>query len=140
MAVAQRKPKPANRRARRAAGIQRPARKPKPPSGAGLVEILRRVVRDNDPSVIECRGLLMGEAGWTFHRDGRFAYAVTQGKTRVSLHAMPMYCEPAIHAAYVKRIRDANFGKGCIRFKPDAEVDVDLLAEFIGACAMAKLA
>lgn len=139
MAVAKRKPQPANRRARRALGLRSANTKPKPPSGDDVVETLRHLVRDNDASVTESRGLIMGESGWTFHRDGRFAYAVTRGKTRISLHAMPMYCNPEIHAAYAKRVRGANFGKGCIRLKLDAEVDRDILGEFIRACARAPL-
>lgn len=139
MAVAKRKPEPGNRRARCAAGLQPKVKKSKPPPGDDLVAFLRRLIRDNDPAVMESRGLIMGEGGWTYHREGRFAYAVTQGKTRVSFHAMPMYCNPEIHASYAKRVRGGSFGKGCIRFKPDAAPDRDVLGEFVRACARAPL-
>jgi hypothetical protein len=137
MPVARKKPQPANRRSRRAAGEGNGRRPngPRPPAGATLVEALRRIVRDNDAEATESRGLMMGEGGWMFHRDGEFAYAVTVGKTRVTLHVMPMYCSPSIHAAYSKRIRDGKFGKGCIRFKLDAAPELSSIAALIRDCA-----
>jgi hypothetical protein len=100
-----------------------------------MVTLLRRLVRHNDPKAVESQGLLMGERGWLYHRAGHFAYAVTAGAKRVTLHALPMYCDPALHAAGRRLIPEGDFGKGCVRFKPDAEVDATVLARFIRACA-----
>jgi hypothetical protein len=146
--IPKRKPAPANRKARRAAGLNAVKPKSKPggprgPSGVALADRLSRVVAANDASVTRSDGLMMGEKGAVFHRakDGAavFAYAVTVGKNRVTLHAMPMYCEPKIHAAYKKRIKTGHFGKGCIRFKPAAEVDLDVIAAFVRDCARVPL-
>jgi hypothetical protein len=140
--IPQRKAAPANRKARRATGLVRSRAKtggPKPPAGARLAEALARTIAANDPAVTRGDGLIMGEKAAMFHRPGAgkpvFAYAVAVGKSRVTLHAMPMYCEPKIHKAFKKRIAGGDFGKGCIRFRPDAAVDMGVVAEFIRACA-----
>jgi hypothetical protein len=135
--IAKRKPIAVNRKARRAQGL-RLAKLKRPPQGPSpLIEAFKRIIVANDTSVSQSSGLMMGEKGWMFHRSGEFTYAVTAGKSRVTLHAMPMYCEPKIHDAYKKRIANGDFGKGCIRFKPDANVDLDLIAAFICDCAKA---
>ncbi|MDX2142890.1 MAG: DUF1801 domain-containing protein [Rhodospirillaceae bacterium] len=139
--IPKRKPLPGNRKSRRAAGLAPRIKRggPKGPSGAQLAEQLARAVAANDASVARIDGLMMGERAVMFHRtvDGKsvFAYAVTAAKNRVTLHAMPMYCAPAIHAAFKKRIANGDFGKGCIRFKPGAEMDMNVIAELIRACA-----
>ena len=133
--IPKRKPTAANRKARRAQGVR--LTKPKrPPQGPyALIEAFKRVIVENDPSVSMSLGLMMGEKGWTFHRAGEFRYAVASGKTRVTLHALPMYCQPKIHAAYKKRVPNGDFGKGCIRFKFEADVDLNVIAAFIRDCA-----
>lgn len=136
MPVAKRKPVPANRRARRAAGVTAiEIKRPRPPSGAALVAALRRLICENDSHAVESPGIMMGERGWLYHRNGDYAYAVAQGKTRVTLHLMPMYCDPSIHKAYAGRVRGGDFGKGCIRFKFDAEPEWDKLTDLVRRCA-----
>lgn len=135
--IPKRKPAAANRQQRRATGTHvKTQKRGKPPTGPSpLVDAFKRIIVDNDATVVVSSGLMMGEKGWMFHREKEFTYAVTGGKTRVSLHAMPMYCDPKIHSKFKKLITNGDFGKGCIRFKPDAEVDVKLIAQFIRECA-----
>ncbi|MSO97874.1 MAG: hypothetical protein EXR11_06605 [Rhodospirillaceae bacterium] len=133
--IPKRKPLAANRKSRRAQGV-RLIKLKRPPQGPSvLIEAFKRIIVENDQSVSMSAGLMMGEKGWTFHRAGEFRYAVASGKTRVTLHALPMYCQPKIHTAYKKRIANGDFGKGCIRFKFDAKVDLDVIATFIRDCA-----
>jgi len=131
--IPKRKPEPGNRRARRAAGMKTIKIKRPPPTS--LADILVRLIIENDPSVTGNPGLLMGEKGVVFHRGSDFAYAVTTGKTRVTLHVMAIHCQPELHARYKKLIRNGDFGKGCIRFKPDASVEQDVVAQLIRDCA-----
>lgn len=132
-----RKPVPANRKARRAEGVK--LIKPKRGGGDGgtpLAEALKQVIITHDPSAEMSPGLLLGEKGWLFHRDGRFAYAVTTGKG-VTLHAVALHGD--IHAAFKKRLPVGDFGKGCIRFKSDAKVDMNVIADLIQACVTGDL-
>ncbi len=132
--IPKRKPVPINRKTRRAEGIK--LIKPKRGGGGGdggasLAEALKRVIADNDPSVVMSAGLMLGEKGWLFHRDGRFAYAVTTGK-EVTLHAVALHGD--IHADFKKRIPMGVFGKGLIKFKINAEVDLNIIAALVQAC------
>ena len=103
----------------------------------GISEAFKRTITENDPSVSITQGLMTAEKGWLFHRKDEFMYAVTASKTRVTLHAMPMYCNEAIHRVYKKLIVNGDFGKGCIRFKPHDTVDIRLIARLIADCAKA---
>jgi hypothetical protein len=135
----QRKPKAANRHTRRAQGVKLvKIKRGGPPSGpSSLVALLKRTIDDNDAAVVATEGIMGGEKGWLFHSDGEFKYAIGVGKTRVTLHAMPMYANRQIHSCYKKLITNGDFGKGCIRFKPDATVDASIIARFIRDCAKA---
>jgi len=48
---------------------------------------------------------------------------------------MAIHCQPELHGRYKKLIRNGDFGKGCIRFKPDASVEQDVVAQLIRDCA-----
>ena len=137
--IPKRQPIAANRATRRAEGIKLiKIKRGKPPSGPSpLIEAFKRTITENDPSVSITQGLMTAEKGWLFHRKGEFMYAVTASKTRVTLHAMPMYCNEAIHRVYKKLIVNGDFGKGCIRFKPHDTVDISLIARLIADCAKA---
>lgn len=146
--IPKRKPVPANRATRRAQDAGRTKSRvksggPKPPSGLKLAEALARTIAANDATVTRNDGVMGGEKGVVFHRTAGgksvFAYAVTAGKSRVTLHAMPMYSEPKVHAAFKARVAGGDFGKGCILFKPDATVDLNVIAELIRACAKVSL-
>jgi hypothetical protein len=135
--IPKRKATPANRKTRRAQGVKLVTiKRGKPPSGPSpLIAVLKRVIEASDGSVVTTQGLMGGEKGWLFHREGKFKYAILAGKTRVSLHALPMYEQPTINRTYKKLMTNGDFGKGCIRFKPDATVDENLIARFIRDCA-----
>jgi hypothetical protein len=135
----QRKPKAANRHTRRAQGVHLvKVKRGGPPSGPScLVALLKRAIDDNDATVVATEGIMSDEKGWLFHRAGEFKYAIGVGKTRVTLHSMPMYANPQIHRSYKALITNGEFGKGCIRFKPDATVDAAIIARFIRDCAKA---
>ncbi len=137
--IPKRQPIAANRATRRAEGIKLiKIKRGKPPSGPSpLIEAFKRAITENDPSVSITQGLMTAEKGWLFHRKDEFMYAVTASKTRVTLHAMPMYCNEAIHRVYKKLIVNGDFGKGCIRFKPHDTVDIRLIARLIADCAKA---
>jgi hypothetical protein len=134
-----RKPTAANRHTRRAQGVKLvKVKRGGPPAGPSpLVALLKRAIDDNDPAVVATEGIMGGEKGWLFHSDGACKYAIGVGKTRVTLHSMPMYANPQIHRSYKKLINNGDFGKGCIRFKPDAAIDATIIARFIRDCAKA---
>jgi hypothetical protein len=135
--IPKRQPIALNRKTRRAEGIKLiKIKRGKPPSGpSSLIEALKRVITENDSAVSMTEGLMMAEKGWLFHRDGQFMYAVTSNKTRVTLHVMPMSRNDTIRRAYQKLIANGDFGKGCIRFKLNDNVDLGVIARLICDCA-----
>jgi hypothetical protein len=133
--IPKRKAEPGNRKARRAAGVK--LIKVKRGGGGGgdaaLAEALKAIVAQSDPVALMSAGILEGERGWLFHKDGHFAYAVTASKTHVTLHVVALHGER--HASFKKRLPQGVFGKGLIRFPSDAKVDMTIIADLIRACA-----
>lgn len=96
---------------------------------------IKHLILEHDPNVIAKTGKMMGEAGILFHENGDFKYAITSSDTRITVHAMPMYCNEKIHKKYTKLFKEASFGKGCIRFKAKAPFDFDTFEKFIRECS-----
>jgi hypothetical protein len=110
------------------------ARPRKPAKVASHSTVLKKLVLACDGKVKASKGEVMGEEGYVFFEDERMKYAITLGEKRTTLHAVPMYCVPAIKGKFEKKIA-GNFGKGCIRFAPGAELDTKVLEAFLKECA-----
>ena len=64
-------------------------------------------------------------------REGDWAVlGIASNKAYISLYASPIGVEP-----YAARLPKANVGKGCIRFKRTADVDLAVIDEVIAAAA-----
>ena len=58
----------------------------------------------------------------------------------MSLHCLPMYMNPSIHAKYSSLLPTASFQKGCINFTDDKELPIGVLAELITECSAIDIA
>ncbi len=74
---------------------------------------------------------MMGKEMICYCEDGVFKYAVSRGKSHMSLHIMPMYASPALHNKYSAILTKAKFQKGCINFKNAEQMPVEVVAELI---------
>ena len=59
-----------------------------------------------------------------------FVLGVASNKAYISLYASPVGVEP-----WADRLPKANLGRGCIRFKRTADLDLDVIDEVIAAAA-----
>ncbi len=59
-----------------------------------------------------------------------FVLGIASNKAYISLYASPVGVEP-----WADRLPKANLGRGCIRFKRTADLDLDVIDEVIAAAA-----
>ena len=69
-----------------------------------------------------------------------FKYGLSSVKEYMSLHAMPIYGSPALHEKYKKLLPLATFQKGCINFKDEKEMPLDIVKLLIQDCSKIDLA
>ena len=69
-----------------------------------------------------------------------FKYGLSSVKDYMSLHAMPIYGSPALHEKYKKLLPLATFQKGCINFKDEKEMPIDIVKLLIQDCSKIDLA
>jgi len=60
-------------------------------------------------------------------------------KDYMSLHCMPIYMNSPLHAKYQALLPGASFQKGCINFKTEGEMPLDVTSQLITDCAPVDL-
>ncbi len=64
-----------------------------------------------------------------------FKYGLSRVKDYMSLHAMPIYGSPALHQKYKELLPLAIFQKGCINFKDEKEMPLNVVKLLIQDCS-----
>jgi len=62
-------------------------------------------------------------------------YALASAKAHLSLHCLPMYMHPELHAKFAALLPAAKFQKGCINFTGAAEMPIAIVAALVADCA-----
>jgi len=69
-----------------------------------------------------------------------FKYGLASVKDHMSLHLMPIYGSPALHEKYRKLLPLATFQKGCINFRDEKEMPLNIVKQLIKDCSAIDLA
>jgi hypothetical protein len=104
-----------------------------------LLTVLNSVIIENDKSVTAGIGSMMGQEIIKYNTPGIFKYGLGSGKNYITLHAMPMYGSPVIYSKYKALLPKAKFQKGCINFKSEAEMPLNIVQQFIQDCSKIDL-
>ncbi len=100
-----------------------------------LLSKLHEAILANDASVSPVVEGMMGKEMIVYKCKGTMKYALSSVAKYMSLHLMPIYMNPALHAKYQALLPAAKFQKGCINFETEAELPVAVVAELIRDCA-----
>lgn len=84
-------------------------------------------------------GPMMGIEMIIYKAKGFFKYGLAITKNHFSLHLMPIYGSPALHARYTSLLNKAKFQKGCINFKNAEEMPLEIVRELLDDCAKVDL-
>ncbi len=105
------------------------------PEEKKLLTAIHKIILKTNPKVVAEVAPMMGKEMIQYKMKNYFVYGLVSTKNHMSLHAMPMYgCKP-IHEKFSKLLKKAKFQKGCINFKNEAEMPLDITEEFMTACA-----
>ena len=93
----------------------------------------------NDPSVAPVVKPLMGKDAILYEDHGYMKYGLADTKKHISLHCLPMYMVPTLHAKFRALLPAAQFQKGCINFSSAGEMPLDALTAVIADCAAVNI-
>lgn len=104
-------------------------------SRRALLHALHQIITENDRRVTPAIGLMMGKEMIIYNDRGFFKYGLASVKDYMSLHVLPIYGSPLLHAKYVALLPNAKFQKGCINFKNTDEMPLDIATQLFTDCA-----
>lgn len=105
-----------------------------------ILTAIHEVILANDRSVIPVIKPMMGKEMILYEERRYMKYGLASTKNYLSLHCLPMYMNPALHAKYVPLLPAAKFQKGCINFTDREAMLLETLAALITDCSAINIA
>jgi hypothetical protein len=105
------------------------------PERQEILTEMHQVILAADKTIEARVGPMMGKEMILYDAAGAFKYGLASVKNYMSLHVMPMYANPKLHARYAKLLDKAQFQKGCINFKDGKAMPLDIVRQLIEDCA-----
>ena len=109
------------------------------PERQELLTALHQTIIANDKTVTAVIGPMMGLEIIIYNAPGTFKYGLGSGKAHMSLHVLPMYGSPVIYDKYKALLPKAKFQKGCINFKSEEEMPLNIVKQLIQECSKIDL-
>jgi hypothetical protein len=100
-----------------------------------ILSAINEVIIRVDKHVKAEVGTMMGKEMILYKTSGVFKYGLSIVKKHISLHVLPIYGSPTLHARYQKLFDKAKLQKGCINFKNANEMPLNIVADLINDCA-----
>ncbi|MFA6246335.1 MAG: DUF1801 domain-containing protein [Mucilaginibacter sp.] len=101
---------------------------------------LHETILANDPTIVAVTKPMMGKEMILYEERCYMKYGLASTKNHMSLHCLPMYMNPALHAKYVGLLPDAKFQKGCINFTDGAAMPLTTVAALVADCSAINIA
>lgn len=109
------------------------------PERQKLLTALHEVIIANDKTITAGIGIMMGQEIIWYNAPGTFKYGLGSGKNHMTLHVLPMYGSPVIYSKYKALLPEAKFQKGCINFKNEDEIPLNIVQQLIQDCSTIDL-
>src|SRR5476651_1706907 len=101
---------------------------------------IHEAILANDPSVIPAVKPMMGKEMILYEERCYMKYGLAITSKYMSLHCLPIYMHPTLHAKYSALLPAAKFQKGCINFTGGDKMTPDAVAALIVGCAAISIA
>jgi hypothetical protein len=109
------------------------------PERQQLLTALHKLILENDKAVTAVVGPMMKQQLIIYNAPGTFKYGLGSGKNYMTLHALPMYGSHVIYSKYKALLPKTNFQKGCINFKNEDEMPLNIIKQLIQDCSKIDL-
>ena len=100
-----------------------------------MLSSIHKIIMDTNKKVSAEVGEMMGKEMIIYKINGAFIYGLSNVKSHMSLHMMPIYATPNLHAKYSKLLSKAKFQKGCINFKKEEEIPLSIIKDLLHDCS-----
>lgn len=111
-----------------------------PPDRRALLTALHDTIMTHDPGVSPVVKPMMGKEMILYEERSYMKYGLASAKNYMSLHCLPMYMNPKLHAKYAELLSAATFQKGCINFTDKAAMPPATVAALIADCSSISIA
>lgn len=111
-----------------------------PADRRALLSAIHSIILQQDKTVADEVGPMMGKEMILYKERGYFKYALASVKNYMSMHIMPIYGGSPLHGRYQQLLPDAEFQKGCINFRSADEVPLEILRRLFADCARVSIA
>ncbi|MDB5122457.1 MAG: hypothetical protein JWP94_586 [Mucilaginibacter sp.] len=101
---------------------------------------LHEAILANDPTVAPVIKPMMGKEMILYEERCYMKYGLASTKNYMSLHCLPMYMNPALHAKYAGLLPDAKFQKGCINFTGGDAMPSAVVNALVAECSAISIA
>jgi hypothetical protein len=101
---------------------------------------IHEAILANDPTVTAVIKPMMGKEMILYEERCYMKYGLASTKNHMSLHCLPMYMNPALHAKYADLLPAAKFQKGCINFTGAATMPPAVVTALIAECSSISIA
>ena len=109
------------------------------PERQQLLTKIHALILKQDKTVTAAIEPMMGKEMIVYNAPGTFKYGLSGVKNHMSLHVLPIYGSPALHAKYKALLKNASFQKGCINFKTAEEMPLAIVKNLLSDCAKIDL-
>jgi hypothetical protein len=113
--------------------------KSQPKDRQKILSDLHLLIMENDKKVVPVIEPMMGKEMIIYKGKKMMKYGLASMKEYMSLHALPIYMNPPLHAKYQPLLNKASFQKGCINFSSAEQMPLAVVAQFITDCSMIDL-
>jgi len=101
---------------------------------------IHEAIMANDSSVVPVIKPMMGKEMILYEERCYMKYGLAITSKYMSLHCLPMYMNPAMHAKYPALLPNAKFQKGCINFTGGDQMPTEIVTALIVECAAISIA
>ena len=104
-----------------------------------ILTAIHDIILQEDKSVTEGIGLMMGKEMILYKEAGYFKYGLSSVKNHISLHIMPIYGGSPLYTKYQKLLPSVQFQKGCINFKNPGDMPLETIRQLFAECAKVSI-
>lgn len=110
-----------------------------PPERQNILTNIHETIIGNDKSVKSEIGSMMGKVMIVYKGKGFMKYGLASVKNYMTLHVLPIYGSTLLHTKYKTLLNKASFQKGCINFKNESDMPLEIVKELIVDCSTIDL-
>jgi predicted DNA-binding transcriptional regulator len=109
------------------------------PARQELLKKIHEIIIREDKTVTAAVEPMMGKEMIIYKAMGSFKYGLSSVKKHISLHLMPIYSSIALYTKYKGLLNKATFQKGCINFRNEEEMPLEIVKQLMNDCSKIDL-